>query len=461
MEQSSGVVFLLSDIMKKRIIYTLPKDTEPTGPVLAKLIKDNVDTLAIFTRLESYVDDEPDIVREAPNELLTINNFAQYITSINTGYLLGNPVDYKATDKSNLDPIIENYRQQSINELDSDIETDCSMFGQAFENVFVDELSTVMSAKLSVYNTIMVYDNTFKHNKMFAIYYAPQYDDKGVAIKDAYDITIWTDTQILYRKLKQEVLTPDPANKDMPHFFTEVPVVHYMNNKRMKGDYEPVISLIDAYNILQSDRVIDREKLVDAILAFYGAKLTAEDQQAIKDNRVVGLPEGGKAEYIVKQVNESDTDVLRKTIAADIHKFSMTPDLTDETFGNSPSGVSILYKLLAFEQNIKSKERQFEAGLMDRLRLYSTIMAKQSKVTGQIDINKVDAVFRRALPKNDLETSTMINNLDGKVDSETLVGQLSFVQDASAVIEKAKAENEAALATTNFATSNFPPVDEE
>lgn len=441
--------------MNKRTIYTLPKDTEPTGDVLFALINSNTTNLSIFQKLESYVDDNPQIDRKLPNDLLTINNFAQYITDVNVGYLLGNAVDYKSSDKTTkLDPIIENYNKQSINELDTDLGEDLAMFGQAFENVFVDETSNILSAKLSVYNTIVVYDNTFKHDKMFAIYYAQQYDAKGNALKDQYSVTIWTSSAIVEGNLNKDVFSEET---NTPHFFGEVPVIHYMNNKRMKGDYEPVISLIDAYNILQSDRVIDREKLVDAILAFSGATLTEEDRQAIKDNRVVGLPEGGKAEYIIKQVNEADADVLRKTIAADIHKFSKTPDFTDDKFGNAPSGVSLKYKILSLEWNAGKKEMQFAAGLKDRMRLYVAVMTAASKASA-IDLDKVTTVFTRSLPTNNLETSQMIANLDGLVSTETLIGQLDFVEDASVEAKKAKEESSSSLAPNNFGTNNFPPA---
>ena len=435
--------------MKKRTIYTLPKDTEITGEVIAKVIADHKKSIDVFTRLESYMDDEPIMDRTPPNPLLTINNFADYITSVNTGYLLGNPVDYKATDATDLDVVMENYNSQQIYDLDSDIANDCSMFGQAFENVYLDELSQATSAKLSVFNTQVVYDNTFKHNKLFAIYYSPEVDNNGNTRAGMYDVTIWTPTQILYRKLNGKNMT-EADQPDAQHFAGTVPVLHYFNNKRMKGDYEPVITLIDAYNILQTDRVIDREKLVDAILAFHNTRMTEDDMKSLKENRVIGLNSDSRAEYITKQLDEQGADVLRQTIAADIHKFSKTPDLSDKAFGNAPSGVSILYKLLAFEQNIKNKERHFESALKQRFGLYVTLMKLQSKL-GNIDPDKVDVVFRRALPKNDFETSQMINNLEGAVDIETLIGQLSFVDDASAVAEKAAKERETALAG-NFGT---------
>jgi SPP1 family phage portal protein len=439
--------------MKKRIIYTLPKGTEPNGEEVSKLIELHKADIKTFQSLESYVDDVPVMERESPNELLTINNFAQYITNINTGYLLGNPVDYKASDETDLLPVLNVLKDQQISELDSELEEDCSMFGQAFENVFNDEEANVRSAKLSVFNTIVVYDDSFKHNKMFAIYYSQVLSTNGDQQEGVYDVTIWTESNILERKLNKKVLSED-VDQDSEHFFEEVPVIHYMNNRRMKGDYEPVLTLIDAYNILQSDRVIDREKLVDALLAFYGTTVTADDQKALKKSRTVALPEGGKAEYIVKNVDEAGADVLRKTIAADIHKFSMTPDLTDETFGNSPSGVSILYKLLAFEQNIKRKERMFDAGLKNRFKLYITVMVKSSTIS-EIKMNVVETVFTRALPRNDLETSQMINNLTGLVSDETLIGQLSFVSNAISETQKAEDELEEKIKKENFTNENF------
>lgn len=448
-----GVVFL---IMKKRTLYTLPKGTDILdGEVIANAIKANKNNLKIFKRLESYMDDSPEMERQSPNALLTINNFADYITSINTGYLVGNPIDYKAGGKDDISALIDAYKAQSIEELDTDIAEDLSIFGQAFETVYLDEESEILSSKLSVYNTIVIYDDTFKHEKMAALYYA-QLDNS----KDDYDVTIWTPSHIYNRKLAGSDLTEDANNPDREHFFGEVPVIHYLNNRRLKGDFEPVISLIDAYNILQSDRVLDREKLVDAILAFYGARLTKEDQEAIKENRTIGLPEGSKAEYLIKNIDEADADVLRQTIAADIHKFSKTPDLTDETFGNAPSGVSILYKLLAFEQNVKKKERLLAAGLRNRLELYLTMLRRKSKISA-VNVDAIKLVFRRALPKNDFETSQIINNLDGKVDDETLVAQLSFVDDAADVVKKARQERDERLELSNFGTDKPDEGDED
>lgn len=58
-------------------------------------------------------------------------------------------------------------------------------------------------------------------------------------------------------------------------------MIEYRNNEERQGDFEQTIPLIDAYNLLQSDRLTDKENFVDAILVLYGFKL--DDQANVGD----------------------------------------------------------------------------------------------------------------------------------------------------------------------------------
>ena len=59
-----------------------------------------------------------------------------------------------------------------------------------------------------------------------------------------------------------------------------------------------------------------------------------------------------------------------------------------------------------------------------------------------VSVADVDAIFTRSLPKNDLEISQMINNLQGLVDTPQLIAQLSFIKDGEEAFELAKKEEE-------------------
>lgn len=438
--------------MRQRQTINQPSDIELSGKSLKSFIALNEADAVTYGILKSYIDDNPEVQREKPTELLTVNNFADYIATINTGYLLGRNVTYTASEEAqeaNLKLIDDWYSEQHMGRLDSQLGLDLSTYGRAYEINYADEESKVRTAKLSVFNTFVIYDDSYKHKKQYAISYTPQVDDDGKPVKDAWNITVWSRDQEIKFSLKDETLTEEGRDQ---HFFGRVPVIEYFNNSRLRGDFEPVISLIDAYNILQTDRVIDREKLVDAILAISGAQLSPEDQAGIKSNRTVGLPKDSKIEYVIKELNEANADVLRQVLATDIHKFSMTPDMTDKEFIGNSSGVALKYKLLPFENKAQDKEQYFEDGLRRRLELYTAYMTKRSMFPGKLSANDIDISFHRSLPQNDYETSQMITNLTGLVDRATLAGNLSFVHDATETVEKA-AEEETALVETSFGTT--------
>lgn len=453
--------------MKRRTIYTLPEGTTPNATIVGKLIKAHLEGYAKdYARLDSYLSDDPIMGRKSPtDEVLTIHNYANYIMAINAGYLVGQPVKYTTKDDAiNIDALTENYEDQGISDLDSDLAEDCSAFGRAFENIYIDEDSQPQSVKLSVENTVVVYDNSVRHNMMFAFTFTPRVNDEGDEMEGEFDVTIWDKGYETKCKYANGVLTEEVV---APHYFGMVPIIEYANNKRFVGDYERVLKLIDAYNFLQSDRVTDREKLVDAILAFYGVDVREEDRQDIKNSRTIALPPDGKAEYIIKNIDEADADVLRSTLAADIHKFSMTPDLSDKEFAANASGVAIKFKILGFDQNIITKERYFKKGLQRRFEIYNGVLHTKS-VMEQVAPHDVNIKFSRNLPQNNLEAAQTANYIAGLgvIDKETMAGWFDGVDDPQETVEKAESEQnetetkEIAPVEDNFGT-NEPSEREE
>ena len=424
-------------------MYTLPKDTPITHQVLNDVIDYNERFKKRFEMLERYYLGQHDgILERNKDDRLSNNkvvvNHAKYITDTNVGYLLGNPVDYQATEDLDIEPLLDAYKKQTINDLDSEIAKDVSIFGLQYEYVYANENAEPKSCEVDNKNTIIVYDDTVEHNKLFGLIYRPMYE--GATFK--YWEIIYVDKQIK-RTYKSFSKSLRQIGKDEPHAFGDVPLICYKNNPECMGDYEPVISLIDAYNLLQSDRINDKEQLVDAILLFYGVDFDEEQGEQLKDSRMLAnIPADARVEYLTKALQEGDVDILRASIETDIHKISMVPNMSDVNFVGNSSGVAIRYKLLAFEQNIKNKERYMEKGLMERFKLYNNFLFTQSKMA-EIPVEEVDAVFKRNLPSNDFEISQMINNLADYVDKETLISQLSFIKDASEIVElKAKEDEE-------------------
>lgn len=428
-------------------MYTLPKDTKITNQILNDVIEYNEKYKDRYRMLENYYIGKHGIFSRTKDDSLKNNkvmiNHAKYITDTNVGYLLGNPVDYqvgkdeKGNPLYNIDPILEAYKKQIVNDLDSEIAKDVSIFGLQREYVYANEDAEPRSCEVDNKGSIIVYDDTVEHNKLFGLIYRPI--KKGDVFKYWEIIYVNKKEKRTYKSYSKSL---QQVGKSEPHAFGDVPLIEYKNNPEFLGDFEPVLSLIDAYNLLQSDRVNDKEQLVDAILCMYGMDFDTKQAQELKESRMLAdLPVDGRVEYLIKQLQEGDVDILRQNIENDIHKISMVPNMSDENFVGNSSGVAIRYKLLAFEQNIKNKERYMEKGLMERFKLYNNFLVTKSKMQ-EIPIEEVDAVFTRNLPSNDYEISQMILNLADFVDSETLISQLSFVKDASEIVELKRQEEE-------------------
>jgi SPP1 family phage portal protein len=418
-------------------MFVVAKGSIIDEKIIKEAIEANEKNRIRYTQLWDYFLGNHSILNRKKQDLLKNNkivvNHAKYIVDLNVGYLIGNPVEYTSTKGVDLAAITDQYNMQSMPDIDHEIAKANSIIGKAFDYTYVMEGENNLHTKcIDARNCITIYDDTVEHKLIAAIIYT------YIKVEEYTNILLITDKEITEFNSKfVRVGLPEQ------HSFGKVPVTEYKNNSDEKGDFEDVISLMDAYNIFQSDRVNDKEQLVEAILVLYGFKLSNDQLTQLKENRVLGgLPlknAGAAAEYLTKQLNETDIDTLRQVLEADIHKISMTPNLSDEKFVGNSSGVAIKFKLIPFEQNTQNKARYFERGLINRFTIYNNYLKKLKNIE-IIPPHDIKVKFKRNLPQNDLETSQMINNLKGTVTDETLVAQLSFVEDAEQEVKDAQEE---------------------
>ena len=427
-------------------MYTIPQKDTYTIEDYKSAVAFNDRLRSRYDKMDRYYLGNHPINSRQKSAILANNqvvvNHAKYITDTYTGYLFGSEIDYRtALEGDPLEVLKRAYRRQSIDTLDSVLGRDCSVFGRAYEYIYADKEGRPTSANIDPRNCVVAYDDTVEHNPLFAVIYS---DSRRITNSDETrdDSALFTGGKVLLADRVIEYGEGWTSPEEEAHYFGEIPAVEYRNNQDIKGDFEAVLELIDAYNILQSDRINDKEQLVAAILCLYGFELSEKDQKLVGVNRLMQISDpASRAEYLVKSMMEADIDILRKSIEDNIHKISMTPNLTDEHFVGNSSGVAIKYKLLAFEQATKTKERHFEKGLMERARRYIQFLNVKD---GQplVETHDIDAVFTRSLPQNDFENAQMANLLDGLVSKETLVSQFGFVDNAQDELERVKQERE-------------------
>ena len=451
---------------------TYPRDgyeeTNLNAELIYKLIRKHANEREDLRKLKRYYIGEHSILRHerrnpnAPN-FKTVANHAKDIADTATGYFLGSPITYNNTGESGLEPLLVAFDNAEVDQVDTQNALNMAIYGRAYEYIYVKEgLNELDSASLDVENTFIVYDDSIERRPLFAVYY--------YEVKDDTKDTKTYQAEVFTQNLHYHIVLSDSSGSYVkkldvePHHLGQIPIIEYKNNNFAIGDYEQQISLIDAYNSLMGNRVNDKEQAIESILILYGVQLgdtpeeTHRAMTLLNEEGLLELPMDAKAEFLKNMLDEGATEILRKALKEDIYTFSHVPNLTDENFAGNSSGVAMEYKLMGLEMITKIKEANYKRGLRQRISIFAKYLGLQQIA---LDANSIVPQFSRGLPKNLLELSQVINNLEGKVTLRQLISLLPFVEDPDAELEGLEEEKEKNMERVPFFNkANTKPEEE-
>ena len=419
--------------------------------LVVKLIREHEKQLPRFKKLKKYYLGEHDILskqraKNKPN-YKPVCNHAKDIADTSTGYFMGNTISYSNSEDTDIDELLIAFDNAEVDESDHDNALDMAIYGVAYEYVYARENENILDIKsLEVENTFIVYDDSIEQQPLFGVYYFKRKENK--ADTETYQAVIMT-KQFVYSIVLEGKEKGVISEKPVPHNMGDIPIIEYKNNKYSIGDFEQQIGLIDSYNSLTANRINDKEQFIDSILVLYGARLGDDEEESIKameslaEHKLLELHPEARAEYLSKTLNENEVETLRNAVKQDIYTFSHIPNLTDENFAGNSSGVAMEFKLLGLEMITKIKQRYYVKGLKKRIKLFANYLGLTQIA---IDANSIIPNFSRSLPKNLLEISQIVSNLDGKVSQETLLSQIPFVEDPMSEIEKVNEEKQENIA---------------
>lgn len=436
---------------------------------LISCLKEHTKSIERFSTLKDLYDgkhailDRSKVQTDLANNKLMINH-AEYITDFATAYFMGNPIKYTFPEeetRTDDDSLLQAFRKANITQVDTELARDLSIFGIGIEYVYQDKEGNTKSTNLDPRTAFLIVDDTVEENTLIGIHRIKKRDEENKEIVEV--IKAITDNTVYTFEFKNNVL--NLINEEV-NIFNQVPMIEYWNKVNKKGDFESVISLINAYNLLQSDRVNDKEQYVDSLLVLYGTLAGDNSEEKLKTARelkrlgLLELSEGDKVEYLSKTFHEADVELLKKSIIEDIHKISKVPNLTDENFAGNSSGVAMKYKLLGLEQLAQTKEEYYRIGLKERIKLYANIL--NIKMIS-IDVDNIEMTFIRSLPVNELEIAQLITYLNNVVSQKTLLSLLPFVEDVDSEIERVEEQkqNNLKLAQVSFGGYEIGQEDEE
>ena len=444
-----------------------PAGTQPSAEVLAGCIREHREDVPRLARLKRYYAGQSDIFSKtrknplAPNNRVDAPN-AFYITTVANGFTFANPLIYKG---ENIDNLLEELKKAKSESHDAELGENLSIYGRGYELVYMsgEPSPHVKLQNLPPEGAFVVYSSEIDPEPMFAACYFPVVNARGEA--DGWRVNVYTAGTLTVYRADSGLTSFRPEEGERPHYAGQVPIVEYKNNDEGIGDFERVLTLIDAYNQLLSDRIDDKDQFIDAILAVYGAQLTGPDSdvpetmQLLKEYKIIeNLPEDARVEYLKNALDEQGVETLRTALRQDIAKFSMVPELTDESFAGVSSGVAMEYKTLGLKWLGNMKRRMFKKGLDRRMQIMNAYMEPLGR---GFDWTGVDVVFDSALPVN---REALFPYAQAALSRRTMIANLAVpfgVADVDGEMEQVSAEEEQSAARQNALFNGGQPFGEE
>ncbi|WBU87829.1 portal protein [Brochothrix phage BtpYZU01] len=419
--------------------FEFPRDEEITGEVIQEYIDKHGAALQRLKVLNDMYKGNATIFERdnkalhKPDNRIDIN-FPKYITDTFCGFFNGIPVKKKHEDETFSEAIKKFDNMQDMQDEDAELAKLVSIFGYAFELLYQDENAKTNVVSVSPLDMFIVYDESVASKPLFAVRYGLN------SRTEAIEGTLYTEDAVTQFKADGGNLV---VKESEPNIYEGLPVIEYIFNKERIGIFESVKSMIDAYDKALSEKTNDVDYFSDSYLKILGADIDEETLVAIRDNRIINLPNaqtGVVVEFLDKPDSDAQTENLLDRLKEHIFQIAMTANISDENFGSS-SGVALAYKLQPMDNLAAAFERKFQAGMNKRYKLFASLLTnvpeKLSDAWGDIEYK-----FTRNMPKNILEEAQTAVQLATIASRETTLSVLSVVPDVRAEIDRMDSERE-------------------
>ncbi len=458
-------------------MYRFSKEQVLDPVFLTKLIRRfKSEQVPRFIKAQRYYEVKTEILNRTmtdgkPNNKLA-HGFCRYITNMATSYFAGKPIRYVFTpadedSKQEVElykkTVQDVFKANYIDSINFEVAKEGSKKGIGFYLLFSNENADIRIKKMDAETFIPIYSTSLDEFLEAAVHIWSEYDIDGLLKAEYADV--YDEEQIYhYKRLSGEIVYSEYDTPE-PHMMGDIPVIVVWNNEEQMGDFEPVITLNDAYDNSQSDTANDMDYFTDAYLCITGASSMLEDAltdegeaddseaaaKSLRKNRILFLDENGQAEWLTKNVNDTANENYKDRLYKDIFFLSQVPALTDENFSGNLSGIAIKYKMTGLEELAIMKENRMRSAQTKMLRIITHFL--NTKMNKNWDPDVIEQKYDRNFVDNISDIITDVRNIDGIVSRETQLDMLplSVVSDTSAEIERQK--KEAAEA------ENLPKVD--
>lgn len=352
-----------------------------------------------------------------------VENRANEIVSFKSGYLMGEPLQY--VSRGNATNIADAINQ--LNEFvfaeekpskDKELADWFHVCGTSYRMVLPDEQGDEDEAPFEIYtldprNTFVVYSKALGNKRLLGVKYVV--DENGVVHYSCYSKDEY------FEIVESKIVAYDT------HILGDIPIIEYPLNLARIGAFELVISLLDAINLTDSNRLDGVEQFIQALMLFHNVDISSEDYKKLREEgaikfRDIDAQMKAEIDYLINNLNQAETQTLVDHMYQVVLTICGMPNRNGGT-STSDTGSAVIMRdgWSAAEARAKDSELMFKKSERIFLRLVLNIC--RVLVDMNLKVCNIEIRFTRRNYENILQKAQV---LDLMLKNEKIHPRLAF-----------------------------------
>lgn len=376
-----------------------------------------------------YRGDQPILYREKevrPEINNTVvENRANEIVSFKTGYHLGEPVQYVSrTDDASVTNKVLKLNDYMLSEdkptKDKELDDWAHICGTSYRMVLPDALADVEEdeAPFEIFTldprfTFVVYSTELGNRPMLGVRYA--FRENGTVVFSCYTQHQYFEIEDTWRIVYWE------------DQILGIPIVEYPANSARIGAFEHVIPLLDAINMVESNRVDGVEQFVQALMLFHNVDISEDDFGKLRDMGGIKFKDidpqlKAEIQYLTSEMNQTQTQTLVDSMYNTVLTICGMPNRNGGS-STSDTGSAVIMRdgWSAAEARAKDSDLMFKKSEKEFLKLVLRICRDLTSLS-----LKLSAIEIRFTRRNYENISEKTNVLISMLGSDKIAPELAF-----------------------------------
>ena len=374
-----------------------------------------------------------------------VENHAAEIVQFISGYFMGEPVAYV---RHGDEPVADELGEQIniLNNLmhaadkgtrDKEVATWMAICGVGYkmilpreEEVSRDEAPFIVDA-LDPRDVYVVYRRGFGRKRMMSVQEVEYEDDDGKIHKLDCGYT----PEAYFEIEKGELL------KWEPHSLMDIPVYEYRLNMFRLGSFEPAISLLNAINTIESNRVDGIETFVQSLLKFKNCEIDRDKLAALYEMGALVIKSVDGLDCDVDQISNELNQTQTQTIVDSMHERVLEicgmPTTTKGGTSTSDTGEAVRYRdgWATCAARIYDTEQLFVESENAFLRLVLRMLALTHNFT--LRVTDIDCKFTRRQHGNlQSKAQALLSMLEGGVAPDVAFVESEIFRDPADAVAR-------------------------